>query len=108
MPAIIAVAVIRMARNRPWAPSIAASRTDAPSRRAFSANVTRRIAFATEMPIAIIAPMNDCTERLLMDVGREAHDALHVVPIDFARGRSVVDRRDICHEWPARTSGRGA
>src|SRR5207247_771173 len=39
----------------------AASRTDRPSRLAFSAYVTRRIAFATEMPMAMIAPMNDCT-----------------------------------------------
>ena len=42
-------------------PSTAASWTLAPSRRAFSANVTSRMAFATEMPMAMIAPMNDCT-----------------------------------------------
>src|SRR4030095_14469034 len=32
-----------------------------PSRRRCSAKVTSRIAFATETPTAIIAPMNDCT-----------------------------------------------
>ena len=61
MPAIMADAVIRIARSRPPLPSSTASRTEAPSRRAFSANVTRRMAFATEIPIAMIAPMNDWT-----------------------------------------------
>ena len=32
-----------------------------PSRRSRSANVTSRIEFATAIPIAMIAPMNDCT-----------------------------------------------
>jgi len=61
MPAIIAVAVIRIARRRPRAPSITASCTESPSRRAASAKLTRSMAFATEMPTAMMAPMNDCT-----------------------------------------------
>ena len=59
MPKIIAAAVIRIARSRLPAPSRAASRTGLFSCRARSAKVTSRIEFATAMPIAMIAPMND-------------------------------------------------
>ncbi len=59
IPAIIAVAVIKIARKRLLPPSTAASVTFAPSRRADSANVTSKIAFATEIPMAMIAPMKD-------------------------------------------------
>ena len=65
IPAIIARAVISTARSRPALPSSVASVTTAPPRREFSANVTRRMAFATEMPIAMIAPMKDCTFRVV-------------------------------------------
>ena len=61
MPKIIAVAVIRTARRRAPAPSRVAAMTSRPSWRARSANVTSRIEFATAMPIAMIAPMKDCT-----------------------------------------------
>jgi len=59
MPAIIARLVIKMGRKRLCAPSTAAASAAAPPRRLRSANVTRRIAFATATPIAMIAPMND-------------------------------------------------
>jgi hypothetical protein len=61
IPAIIAVAVIKIARKRLLPPSTAAAATLAPPRRADSANVTSKIAFATEIPMAMIAPMKDCT-----------------------------------------------
>ena len=61
MPKIMAVAVMRIARRRPLAPSRAASS----ERPAFvaerSAKVTNRIELATAMPMAMMAPMNDCT-----------------------------------------------
>jgi hypothetical protein len=59
MPNTIAIAVIKIARKRLTAPSRAASNADWPSRRWRSAKLTNRIEFATAMPIAIIAPMND-------------------------------------------------
>ena len=46
-------------RAPPSSARLATGRAVAP--RALSANVTSRIAFATEIPIAMIAPMNDCT-----------------------------------------------
>ena len=61
MPEIIAAAVIRMARTRLRAPSSAAFNGSAPPFRLNSAKVTSRIAFATATPMAMIAPMNDCT-----------------------------------------------
>ena len=42
-------------------PRSAASRVGRPSRRSCSAKVTSRIELATAMPIAMMAPMNDCT-----------------------------------------------
>ena len=59
IPQIIAVAVIRMARNRPTAPAREAAVTSVDSCRCCSANVIRRIEFATEMPTAMMAPIND-------------------------------------------------
>jgi hypothetical protein len=52
--------VIRIGRRRPPAPSIAAASASIPSRLFCSANVTSRIAFAADTPIAMIAPINDC------------------------------------------------
>ena len=65
MPAIIAPAVIRMARTRPCAPCKVASCTVLPSRRLASAKVTSRIALATEMPMAMMAPMKDWMFRVV-------------------------------------------
>jgi hypothetical protein len=48
------------------APRIAAASALAPSRRYCSAKVASRIAFATATPIAMIAPINDCTFRVLL------------------------------------------
>src|SRR6185436_18930156 len=59
MPAIIAALVISTGRRRARAAATAGSAS--PVRRASSANVTSRIAFATATPIAMMAPMNDCT-----------------------------------------------
>ena len=44
-------------------------------RRACSANVTSRIAFATATPIAMIAPMNDCTFSVVRVASQHQHDA---------------------------------
>ncbi len=59
MPAIIARLVMRIGRSRLAAPSTAAAFASAPARRARSAKVTSRIAFAIATPTAMIAPMND-------------------------------------------------
>ena len=59
MPAIMAKLVIRIGRRRCLAPSSAACRESAPWRRAFSAKVTSKMAFAVATPMAMIAPMND-------------------------------------------------
>ena len=61
IPKIIAAAVIRMARTRLWPPSTAASLEFFPYLRLNSEKVTNRIAFATATPIAMMAPINDCT-----------------------------------------------
>ena len=59
MPNTMAAAVIKMARRRLLAPSRTASCSGLPSCRKRSANETSRIEFATAIPIAMIAPMND-------------------------------------------------
>ena len=61
MPAIIAALVISTGRIRARAAWIAVSSGEPPWRRACSANVTSKIAFATATPMAMIAPMKDCT-----------------------------------------------
>ena len=61
MPAIIAHAVIRIARMRLVPPCSADAVESPPSCRRISANVTNRIELATATPIAMIAPMKDCT-----------------------------------------------
>ena len=65
IPAIMAKVVIRMGRRRLAAPLTAAASAGAPSRRYRSANVASKIALATATPIAIIAPMKDCTFNVL-------------------------------------------
>ena len=55
MPAIIAKLVIRMGRRREVAPVSAAA--ESPLIRARSAKVTRRMAFATATPTAMMVPM---------------------------------------------------
>jgi len=66
MPAIMANVVIRIGRRRLVAPRIAARSAAAPSTRYCSAKVASKIAFATATPIAMIAPMNDCTFNVLL------------------------------------------
>src|SRR5581483_7981536 len=61
IPAIIAALVISTGRIRARAAAMEAETASAPRRRAASANVTRRIAFATATPIAMMPPMNDWT-----------------------------------------------
>jgi uncharacterized membrane protein YraQ (UPF0718 family) len=61
MPAIIAALVIRTGRILDRAASTPAASAEAPLRRVCSAKVTSRIALATATPIAMMAPMNDCT-----------------------------------------------
>src|SRR4029453_18186196 len=61
MPAIIAALVINTGRMRDCAASMAVCTGEVPCTRDCSANVTSRIAFATATPIAMMAPMNDCT-----------------------------------------------
>lgn len=59
MPVIMAALVIKMGRNLLCAASTAASPAWPLFTRFLSANVVRRIAFATATPMAMMAPMND-------------------------------------------------
>ena len=68
-----------------------------PARRACSANVTSRIAFATATPIAMIAPMNDCTFSVV-PVSQQHHDDA---------GQHGRHRRDDDQREPQRLEVRG-
>ncbi len=71
MPAIIAKLVIKIGRTRPAKPSSAACFLSAPARCARSANVTNKIAFETDTPTAMTAPMKLCK----FSVSRVIHKA---------------------------------
>ena len=95
MPAIIAAAVIRMARRRPRAATQAPRRRRRPPRcRRSSAKVTSRIELATAMPIAMMAPMNDCTFSVVPVERQQQHHAAQ-------HGR----HRDRARRAPAGTTG---
>ena len=55
----MAQAVIRIGRNRSWAPARAASGTALPPRHSMAMNVTIITEFDTDTPMHMIAPMND-------------------------------------------------
>ena len=98
MPAIIAALVISTGRMR--APRGVDGRRRSrrpPRRRACSANVTSRIAFATATPIAMIAPMNDCTLSVVRVDEQHQHDA----------GQHRRHRRDDDERQPQRLEVRG-
>ena len=72
-------AVIRIARRRPRAAFERGVEARTPRRAGcISAKVTSRIEFATAMPIAMIAPMNDCTFSVVPgDQQHQQHAAEH-------------------------------
>ena len=84
MPLTITNVVITMGRSRDPAPASAAASASMPSSRERAAKVQSKIALATEIPTAIIAPMNDwmlrveaVTEQRHTDAhqdGGECHD----------------------------------
>ncbi len=59
MPTVMAQAVMRIGRNRSWAPARAASGTTLPPCHSMAMNVTIITEFDTETPMHMIAPMND-------------------------------------------------